>query len=410
MAQGKPYSEHDVAELFGLLGPERTLDRLQRPCISFNVTKAVEQRFRDMKATASFLAGLRGTCKKLPETDRPKRHEPVRQRPVERVEPPPPPPPPPPPDSSEIKAQQMTADSLKERVGITLPGVPPTPGFETLNARVTTFRFFEGPNPGPPLGSRQYADTFDVAAARYIYAELELDYVGPSDLTTFSLGCNFEREGSGVPRDVTVNGTRQAGVGTFLSSFGLGWDTPGHWYPGRYFVECAFGGKPVMRQTFEVVGVTSESAFDAGKAAEAAGNMAEAAKNYAIADSLAPDSHVIAYALGNARAKVGQTDGAIAAYRQAVKLLPSNQLYHKTLSEYLRDSQRTEEAEVAFKEWVAVEPDNAWLRGQHAILLLSLGRQDEAIAEYDAAARIAPSEPFYAFRAAQLRKQFGKKF
>ncbi len=286
-----------------------------------------------------------------------------------------------------------------------LPTAPPTPGLEEVAARVRVFRFFEGPRTVPELGNRQYIDRFDTQAARFIYVELELDFVGRSGTTTFSLPCNFIGPAGDVVNSTTIDGSRGPGVGTFIAIFGRGWDATGNWGPGKYQAACTYKDKVVAEGTFEVAGVTVASAYAAGEEAARAQQWAAAAAEYRLATELSPDAPLYQYKLGHSLAKAGSFAEAEPPLLRAVELAPNEVSYRWELVQLLLGRERHQDVEPHFRRLVQLDAANAALHAQFGELLVKNGKIADAITAFQKAASLSPGEAYYTHRLQQLSTQ-----
>jgi protein O-mannosyl-transferase len=103
----------------------------------------------------------------------------------------------------------------------------------------------------------------------------------------------------------------------------------------------------------------------------------------------APGSPDAASALGESYA-ARQDPRAETEFRRAVELNPGHFRHWAALGVYYSENQRIAEAEPALREAARLAPHDATLRDYHAVLLQSLGRDDEAVAQYEAAIAAEP--------------------
>jgi tetratricopeptide (TPR) repeat protein len=96
------------------------------------------------------------------------------------------------------------------------------------------------------------------------------------------------------------------------------------------------------------------------------------------------------YNLGIARNDRGDTDGAIAHYRQAVELRPSYGEAHYNLGRLLVQKGRLDEAIAHYEKALEINPADAEAHNNLGTTLFASGRADEAIAHYRNALVIRP--------------------
>jgi tetratricopeptide (TPR) repeat protein len=93
---------------------------------------------------------------------------------------------------------------------------------------------------------------------------------------------------------------------------------------------------------------------------------------------------------GNALARTGSVDPAIAQYQQALECKPENLEAHGGLGCLLLQKGRVEEANAHFQSALELAPDDAQAHRRLGGFLLGYGRADEAIAQYQKALQIEP--------------------
>ena len=124
----------------------------------------------------------------------------------------------------------------------------------SFDAIVTHFRFFESGYDRVPLEERVFEASFDQRTARYIDWQLEFTAVVLSDELVMELrSVLYNSEKDVVADDVLVDKVNPGQEFGYLS-WGLGYEEPGHWVPGHYWVEVFLDGTLVAAGGFEVVG------------------------------------------------------------------------------------------------------------------------------------------------------------
>ncbi|MEU8301471.1 tetratricopeptide repeat protein, partial [Micromonospora sp. NPDC048909] len=98
--------------------------------------------------------------------------------------------------------------------------------------------------------------------------------------------------------------------------------------------------------------------------------------------------------LGIARREAGDSDGALAAFDQAIRLNPKLPNIHVSRAFALMQAGRYEEALAAYDDAFRLDPDNPDRHAARGATLGNLGRHDEALTAYDHALRFGPDDPF----------------
>lgn len=136
---------------------------------------------------------------------------------------------------------------------VVAPPPPPVTSYDiaVLKARVTGFRFFEGPYETPTVQQRDYSRRFDHLKARYIYSQLELAFPATEHAVDVSLTCKFYQNGSewwSRPVSIPI----PAGWTGAWSPISAGWTTAGNWTTGTYRVQCMADGRVIADDTFDI--------------------------------------------------------------------------------------------------------------------------------------------------------------
>ncbi len=134
--------------------------------------------------------------------------------------------------------------------------------------------------------------------------------------------------------------------------------------------------------------------YDLAGALEKLARREEAIRYYVAARSLRPDTaHELAHALEDA----GESDKAIAVFRDLARLRPTDGRHLGCLGQTLKAQGRTQEARAAFETAEAVlrratrsRPDDAFAHCYLGFSLTEQGKLEEAAAEYRAAIRLQP--------------------
>lgn len=126
------------------------------------------------------------------------------------------------------------------------------PAVEAAQARIASLKFFEAPTrEGLTADKRKYADRFEAATSRMIFAELTFTGPKPGRVVEFLVDCVLvSPEGARTPAQyklaIQPDWTGIQGLQSF------GWDEPGKWSKGFWRLTCTLGGKPLIEQILEI--------------------------------------------------------------------------------------------------------------------------------------------------------------
>ncbi len=122
------------------------------------------------------------------------------------------------------------------------------------------------------------------------------------------------------------------------------------------------------------------------------GNTDGAIAHYRQAVELRPSYAEAHYNLGGLLVHKGQPDEAIAHYEKALEINPADAEAHNNLGATLFASGRVDEAVTHYRKAIAIQPDYADASCNLAIALLSKGDLDGAIAGYSACLAVSPNQ------------------
>lgn len=103
------------------------------------------------------------------------------------------------------------------------------------------------------------------------------------------------------------------------------------------------------------------------------------------------DNSIAQYNMGNAVLHLGDMDGAIAHYREALRINPTDPDSHTNLGVLLSQRGKPREAMAEYDAALESDPRHADAHKNLAVLLFAQGRVQEAIAHYEESLRINPS-------------------
>ncbi len=114
-------------------------------------------------------------------------------------------------------------------------------------------RFFESGSGAPPPPERHYDSRFGAGPSRFINVEVRFSNEAPGRELAVPMACDIFTSAGQVFTSLAINGRMQPEWTE--SAYYSGWGTArgGWWKPGRYRVECKYGGKLIGRDWFEVM-------------------------------------------------------------------------------------------------------------------------------------------------------------
>jgi hypothetical protein len=148
----------------------------------------------------------------------------------------------------------ITRKRVVKDVEFTVREVSSSGGNEfSLRIRSEGLRFFESGSGAPPLAQRQYATRFAAGVSRFINVEVRFQNEAPGREMVIPMSCDIFTSTDQVFTSLAIHAKMQADWTS--SAYYNGWGTArgGWWKPGRYRVECKYGGKLIGRDWFEMV-------------------------------------------------------------------------------------------------------------------------------------------------------------
>lgn len=153
-----------------------------------------------------------------------------------------------------IAGYAITRKRVVKDVAFTVREVSSSGGNEmSLRIRSEGLRFFESGSGAPPPAQRQYDTRFAAGASRYINVEVRFQNEAPGREMVIPMSCDIFTSTDQVFTSLAIHAKMQSDWTS--SAYYNGWGTAkgGWWKPGRYRVECKYGGKLIGRDWFEVV-------------------------------------------------------------------------------------------------------------------------------------------------------------
>jgi tRNA A-37 threonylcarbamoyl transferase component Bud32 len=133
-----------------------------------------------------------------------------------------------------------------------VPTQTPVWDIPSLQANVSELRFFEGPYTMPPHDERQYTTRFASSSTRYINYELNLEFPEPGRYIEFQVEAVYYQPDGSELTSFTADYHLEADWTTSWHAKGWGWDDPGQWSVGTYYVELYVDGQLIATGAFEV--------------------------------------------------------------------------------------------------------------------------------------------------------------
>ncbi len=142
---------------------------------------------------------------------------------------------------------------------------------------------------------------------------------------------------------------------------------------------------------------TGSPELGAGIRAFDAGNYSDARKSFEAATKKTPGDADAFYNLGQACEKLADRSAAEAAYKSALSLRPAFENAAVALSSLELNAGRMDDALAVLRACLAKQPGSAGLHENLGVAMAMRNDQNDAIAEFEQAIKLAPSEPMYHF-------------
>jgi tetratricopeptide (TPR) repeat protein len=127
-----------------------------------------------------------------------------------------------------------------------------------------------------------------------------------------------------------------------------------------------------------------------GNVLKAQSQSNEALAAYRNAIRIKPDYAEAHFSFGNVLIELRRLDEAAAAYRSAIRIKPGYAEAHFNLGNVMKEQHRLEEAVAAYRRAIRIRPDYAEAHCNYGAALRQAGKIDEAVAEYKQALAINP--------------------
>jgi hypothetical protein len=153
-----------------------------------------------------------------------------------------------------VAGYAITRKRVVKDVDFTVREVSSSGGNEmSLRIKSRGLRFFESGSGAPPPAQRQYDTRFAAGASRFINVEVRFQNEAPGREMVIPMSCDIFTSTDQVFTSLAIHAKMQPDW--TASAYYNGWGTAqgGWWKPGRYRVECKYGGKLIGRDWFEVV-------------------------------------------------------------------------------------------------------------------------------------------------------------
>lgn len=167
----------------------------------------------------------------------------------------------------------------------------PTGVIPSLDARVTSVRFFETPYDFTPRGKRVYASWFERASARFIAWELNLEHAAPASRKSFSVEQVWLRSDGTILARQRKDTYVEPGWTSSYHQHSWGYRNVDSWTAGVYRVDLFVDGQRVATGTFTIFRPSRDAAmaFDRGIQLKKANKYREAISSFDRAIRLDPE-------------------------------------------------------------------------------------------------------------------------
>jgi hypothetical protein len=131
---------------------------------------------------------------------------------------------------------------------------PGEDSLKSLNARVTSLRFFAGAKEIPPLGQRNYSQSFGKSQTKFIFWELNLQFPGTRpNQVDFDLQAIWYRPDGSIMDQVTTRHLIKPEWKESAHASGIGSEEAGQWKTGTYRLVLKIKDREVATGSFQVV-------------------------------------------------------------------------------------------------------------------------------------------------------------
>ncbi len=145
------------------------------------------------------------------------------------------------------KEQAAPAVTNREESKIALGVIP------SLDAKVTSLRFFESGYQPTEMGERAYASQFQRDRSRYINWELRLTHPTRERRSDFQIDeIWYKPDGSILAKQSMQRHLQESWVYSF-HNHSWGWEEPSHWLPGKYRIELSVDGSRIAIGLFTII-------------------------------------------------------------------------------------------------------------------------------------------------------------
>jgi hypothetical protein len=145
------------------------------------------------------------------------------------------------------KEDMAPAVTNREESKVTLGVIP------SLDAKVTSLRFFESGYQPTEMGDRAYSSQFQRDRSRYINWELRLAHPTRERRSDFQIDEIWYKPDGSILAKQSMQRHLQ---GSWVYSFhyhSWGWEEPSHWLPGQYRVELSIDGSRIAIGMFTII-------------------------------------------------------------------------------------------------------------------------------------------------------------
>ncbi len=229
----------------------------------------------------------------------------------------------------------------------------------SLNAKVTSLRFFESGYNAPPREQRVYSDQFDKSVTRYINWEINLEHPAPGHRIDFVIEQLWYRPNGSLMSRQTFNTSLNPEWTSSYFHHSYGWRNPGNWSNGSYRVDLFVGGQKVTSGSFEI--------YSAGPA----------------------DAY---FSRGNDYLEKEMYDEAIAEFNKAVQINPKFSSAYNNRCDTYRIKKQYQEAISDCTKAIELKPDFADAYYNRGLAYDYSGQYDKAILDYTKAIELNPKE------------------
>ncbi len=265
----------------------------------------------------------------------------------------------------------------------------------SLNAKVTSLRFFESGYNAPPREQRVYSNRFDKSETRYVNWELNLEFPAPGNRRSYVVEQFwYSPDGDLLTRQQTNSISIEPNWTWSYYSHSYGWQNSDNWSEGSYRVDLYVEEQKVASGSFEIYGASSSRKYvSKGLEYYKTGKLDEAIAEYNKAIDLNPRDSDAYLNRGVAYHDKELYDQAIYDYGKVIELKPQDAMAYSNRCESYRKKKIYDQAISDCSKAINIKPDYAKAFNNRGAAYDGKRLHDQAVSDYSKAIELDPKYP-----------------